>query len=129
MEALQTGKEVIMDISNISSMYTEYLSNQDTSATKLNNTIQNKDYKNATDDELMEACKQFEAYFLEQVFKEMQKTVDCFKAEGSESDPNTTLVDYFKDNMTQELAATSTDIQGLGLAQTLYEQMKRNYNV
>lgn len=118
-----------MDISNISSMYTEYLSNQDTSATKLNNTIQNKDYKNATDDELMEACKQFEAYFLEQVFKGMQKTVDCFKAEGSENDPNATLVDYFKDNMTQDLAATSTDIQGLGLAQTLYEQMKRNYNV
>lgn len=122
-------REKIMDISNISSMYTEYLSNQDTSTTKLNNTIQNTDYANATDDELMEACKQFEAYFLEQVFKEMQKTVDCFKEEGSESDPNSTLVDYFKDSTTQELAATSTDIQGLGLAQTLYEQMKRNYNL
>lgn len=118
-----------MDISNITSMYTDYLSNQDTSTTKLNNTIQNTDYSQASDDELLEACKQFEAYFLEQVFKEMQKTVDCFKEEGSESDPNNTLVDFFKDNTMQELASTSTEIQGLGLAQTLYEQMKRNYNI
>lgn len=118
-----------MDISNVSSMYTEYLSNQDTATTKLKNTIQNTDYTQATDDELLEACKEFEAYFLEQVFKEMQKTVDCFKEEGSDSDPNSTLVDYFKDNTIQELAATSTETQGLGLAQTLYEQMKRNYNL
>lgn len=118
-----------MDISNITSMYTDYLSNQDTSTTKLNNTIQNTDYSQASDDELLEACKQFEAYFLEQVFKEMQKTVDCFKEEGGESDPNNTLVDFFKDNTMQELASTSTEIQGLGLAQTLYEQMKRNYNI
>ncbi len=118
-----------MDIGNISSMYTDYISKQDTSATQLNNTIQNTDYTKASDEELLEACKQFESYFLEQVFKEMQKTVDCFKEEGSESDPNHTLVDFFEDNTMQELASTSTDIQGLGLAQTLYEQMKRNYNI
>ena len=87
------------------------------------------DVKKYTDEELLDVCKQFEAYFLEQVFKEMQKTVDCFKPEGSESDPNNTLVDFFKDSTVQELAATSTEIQGLGLAQTLYEQMKRNYNL
>lgn len=118
-----------MDISNITSMYTDYLAQQNTSTDKLNNTIQNTDYSKAGDEELLEACKQFEAYFLEQVFKEMQKTVDCFKPEGSESDPNNTLVDFFKDSTVQELAATSTEIQGLGLAQTLYEQMKRNYNL
>ena len=110
-------------------MYTDYLAKQDTSATKLNHTLQNTDYTQATEDELLEACKEFEAYFLEQVFKGMQKTVDCFKEEGSDSDPNSTLVDYFKDNTMQELAATSTDTQSLGLAQMLYEQMKRNYNL
>lgn len=118
-----------MDISNITSMYTDYLAQQNTSTDKLNNTIQNTDYSKAGDEELLEACKQFEAYFLEQVFKEMQKTIDCFKPEGSENDPNNTLVDFFKDSTVQELAATSTEIQGLGLAQTLYEQMKRNYNL
>ena len=58
----------------------------------------------------------------------MQKTVDCVKADDS-SDPNSNLVDYFQDNAIQELASTSTELQGLGLAQMLYEQMKRNYNL
>ena len=36
---------------------------------------------------------------------------------------------YFKDEMVQKLAKDSTETNGLGLAQTLYEQMKRNYNL
>lgn len=118
-----------MDIGNISSMYTDYLQNQNTSETKLKENISGTDYSQATDEELMDACKQFESYLLEQVFKEMEKTVDCFKDEGETSDPNNNLLDFFKDNTIQKLAADSTDTQGLGLAQMLYEQMKRNYNL
>lgn len=114
-----------MDFSGISSLQTDYLEAQNTAETKLKETISNTDYSQATDDELLSACKQFEAYFLEQVFKEMQKTVDCVKADDSSN----SLVDYFKDGAIQELASTSTELQGLGLAQTLYEQMKRNYNL
>ena len=117
-----------MDISGISSMYTDYLKDQSTAEAKLKETINGTDYTQATDDELLDACKQFEAYFLEQVFKEMQKTVDCVKYDEG-SDPNSNLVDYFQDNAIQKLASTSTELQGLGLAQTLYEQMKRNYNL
>ena len=116
-----------MDISNIS-QYTEYIQNQNTSATKLKENIDATDYAKATEDELLDACKQFKAYFLEQVFKEMQKTVDCFKSEEESSSSNA-MVDYFKDGAVQELAATSTETQGLGLAQMLYEQMKRNYGL
>lgn len=116
-----------MDIGGISSLYTDYMTSQSASEAQLNNTIKTTDYSKADEDELLEACKQFEAYFLEQVFKEMEKTVDCFKDE--DSDPNNHLVDFFKENAVQELAATSTEIQGLGLAQMLYEQMKRNYNL
>lgn len=115
-----------MDISNINA-YTEYLSTQNTSANRLSDALDKTDYSKAEDDELLDACKQFESYLLEQVFKEMEKTVDCFKEE--DSDPNDTLVDYFKDNTLQELASTSTENQGLGIAQMLYEQMKRNYNL
>ncbi len=115
-----------MDIGGIST-YTDYLQSQSTAETKLKETIDGTNYAQASDDELLDACKQFEAYFLEQVFKEMQKTVDVFKADSK--DPNNNLVDYFQDNAIQELAATSTELQGLGLAQTLYEQMKRNYNL
>lgn len=115
-----------MDIGSINA-YTDYLSSQSTATDKLKDTINRTDYSNAGDDELLEACKQFESYFLEQVFKEMQKTVDCFKDE--ESDPNNNLVDFFKDSTLQELASTSTETQGLGIAQMLYEQMKRNYGL
>ncbi|MBD5500175.1 MAG: hypothetical protein HDR10_03065 [Lachnospiraceae bacterium] len=115
-----------MDIGNIGA-YTDYLTSQSTSANKLKDTLGNKDYSTAGDDELLEACKQFESYFLEQVFKEMQKTVDCLKDEESSS--SNSLVDYFKDTTLQELAATSTETQGLGIAQMLYEQMKRNYGL
>ena len=81
-----------------------------------------KEKSKGTDDEqLMDACKQFESYFVEQMFKEMQKTVPetdySFQSTG-------TMVDYYKDNMLQELASMSTESGGLGLAQMLYEQMK-----
>ena len=117
-----------MEIGGVSSLYTDYLQNQSTAETKLKETISGTDYSQASEDELLSACKQFEAYLLEQVFKEMEKTVDCFKADQG-SNPNNNLVDYFGDNAIQELASTSTELQGLGLAETLYEQMKRNYNL
>jgi len=75
---------------------------------------------------LLDVCKQFEAYFMEQVFKQMEKTI--IKDEES-SGTTTALVDYFKDSALQELTKTSTETQGLGIAQTLYEQMKRNYGL
>lgn len=115
-----------MDIgSGISSAYTSYLSSQ--ASNKLDSRIKTKDYSQSSDEELLSACKEFEAYFLEQIFKEMQKTVDVFKEE--KTSPNDSLVDFFKDNTIQELASVSTESQGLGLAQMLFEQMKRNYNL
>lgn len=118
-----------MDISGLnSSAYASYVQEQDVAETKLKDKIGNTDYTKATDDELLSACKQFEAYFLEQVFKEMQKTVDSMKEENSLESTNS-MVEYFKDQTIAELATTSTQTQGLGLAQTLYEQMKRNYGL
>lgn len=77
-------------------------------------------------DELLEVCKEFESYFLEQVYKEMFKSVDMF---GSEDSSMSTLLDYYKDNMIQTLASQSTEQSGGKLAQQLYEQMKRNYGL
>lgn len=116
-----------MDISGLSNVYTEYLNQQteSISSKKLQDTV-TKDYSGATDDELMDVCKQFEAYFMEQVFKQMEKTVI---KEESASGTGTALVDYFKDSALQELTQQSTETQGLGIAQALYEQMKRNYGL
>ncbi|MBP3818932.1 MAG: hypothetical protein J6H31_11600 [Butyrivibrio sp.] len=82
----------------------------------------------STDDELMEACKSFEAYFLEQMFKEMQKSVDALKPE-TEDNATSTLVDFFKDQTLQEVCSTSVDTQSNGFAQMLYENLKRNYDI
>ena len=38
------------------------------------------------------------------------------------------MVDYFKDTAVQELTAQATEQNGFGIAQTLYEQMKRQYS-
>lgn len=115
-----------MDISNITSTYNDiYTSASNQSTSKLEGQL-NKDYSKVNDDELMDACKQFEAYFLEQMFKEMAKTIP----DNDNEDATTQrLVDYFKDNAIQEIAAESTESNSLGLAQMLYEQMKRNYGI
>ena len=116
-----------MDISGLSNVYTEYLNQQtdNVSTKKMQDTV-SKDYSKASDEELLDVCKQFEAYFMEQVFKQMEKTV--IKDESSMG-TSTALVDYFKDSALQELTKTSTETQGLGIAQMLYEQMKRNYGL
>lgn len=116
-----------MEISGLGNIYQEYLTKQteDAQTEKVKDTL-SKDYATATEAELMDACKQFEAYFLEQVFKQMEKTVP--KNEEM-SGPTSTLVDYFKDAARQEMASQATEREGLGIAQMLYEQMKRNYNL
>ena len=84
------------------------------------------DLSKATEKELMEVCKDFEAYFTEQMFKAMQKMIP-----ESESVSSSTrqLQDYYKEQMIQNMSEQSTEGGGLGLAQMLYEQMKRNYGL
>lgn len=84
------------------------------------------DYAKATDEELMEACKEFEAYLWEQVLSEMTKNVNF----GVDTDStSSTMVDYFKDEAMKEIAGQITESTTSSLAQSLYEQMKRNYEV
>lgn len=125
------------DFSNLSGIssaaYTDYAAKTQYS-NDVQKTVSNAP-KSETEKELMNACKQFEAYFLEQVFKEMTKTVDAFKSDDSQmSDAlsmtsSNSLVDYFKDLTIQDIAATSADTQSNGLAQMLYENMKRTYGI
>ncbi|MBO5623039.1 MAG: hypothetical protein J6N21_06055 [Butyrivibrio sp.] len=82
----------------------------------------------SSDDELWAACKSFEAYFLEQMFKEMQKSVDAIKPETGDNSTST-LVDYFKGETLQDICETSVETQSNGFAQMLYENLKRNYDI
>lgn len=115
-----------IDLSGLTNGYSDYLTTATQSATnsKLDK-LTGADYSGATEDELMKVCKQFESYFLEQIFKEMQKTVP----KNDEDQSTSNLVDYFKDTAISELASQSTEQNSLGLAQKLYEQMKVNYNL
>lgn len=117
----------MMDFGSISN-YTNSIAGQASkSANKISN-LSNADMAGKTDDELMEVCKEFESYFLEQIFKEMEKTVTIFKDEEDKGSTSQ-LVDFFKETTITELASQSTDQNSLGLAQMLYDQMKRNYNL
>ena len=119
-----------MDVGKLdATSYMNYLSTQNTGSAKLGGQLEGADYSNATDAELMNVCKQFESYFLEQVMKSMEKTVDCFKDESSKSNYSNSMLDFFGDETRQTIAAASTETNSLGLAQTLFEQMKRNYNL
>lgn len=116
----------MMDFSSVTGMYSDmYSTAANQTASKLQNKLADADYSKATDAELMNACRQFEAYFIEQMYKGMMKTVP----QGEEtSNYTSTMMDYYKDQMIQGLAEeTSNQNGGLGLAQMLYEQMKRNY--
>jgi flagellar protein FlgJ len=114
-----------MDV-NALTAFTDLHTNSSIAANKLNK-LNNTDFSQSSDEKLLEACKEFEAYFLEMVFKEMQKSVKFFSDDKDQS--NSQLVDYFRDTTIQKIAADATETQGLGLAQQLFEQMKRNYNL
>ena len=118
------------DISGINATaITEYatIENKNASTRALQNKLENVSNK-SSDDELWAACKSFEAYFLEQMFKEMQKSVDALKPETNDRSTQT-LVDFFKDQTLQDVCATSVDNQSNGFAQMLYENLRRNYDI
>ena len=117
-----------MDINGLGSNYSDYYNSLASNAVSsgLSSKLNGVDTKNATDEELMDACKQFESYFLEQVFKEMDKTV--MKANEDEG-ASGQLVDFFKEQSMAKMAQQSTESNPLGLAQMLYDQMRRNMGV
>lgn len=117
-----------MEIGGMNSLYTDYVTS--TAANNKASSLTSKseaDYSNASDEELMDVCKEFESYFLEQVFDAMLDTAKVFSDEDENSYASK-MVDYFKDTAVQEIASQATDQNGLGIAKTLYEQMKRQYS-
>lgn len=118
-----------MDIGGVGSAYADYLTKQASSnkASTLQSKLENSS-ASVDEKELMDACKEFEAYFMEQVFNSMLETTKVFSDED-ENGYASKMVDYFKDFAVQELCDKVTDGSGLGLANTLFEQMKRNYGI
>jgi len=89
-------------------------------ADKLTSSLGNIENSTDIDEELMEACKSFETYMVEQVIKQTKKAM--LQDEDSEGD----YMKYFGDHLTQSYAEMITETGDLGIAQMLYESMKRN---
>ncbi|MCR5451598.1 MAG: hypothetical protein K6F00_03090 [Lachnospiraceae bacterium] len=81
----------------------------------------------STDEELTEAVKSFEAYFVEQVLKEFKETENFFSGDSDSS--STQYTDMFMDSTISDLAAQIVDDYGGNLTEQFVEQMKMNYGI
>lgn len=95
-------------------------STTDSKAASLQNKVSGLNNEDATDEEMMEVCKEFESYLVEKVFEQMRDALtDNEEEEGD-------YLSYFGDMMYQEYAKQIAENGELGLAQQLYDSMKRN---
>ena len=119
-----------MDITGLG-LYTDYMTDNDrVSAENLQNKLENTAKSESVDDDaLFEACKQFEAYLWEQVYKEMEKTTKLFSDDKDEGGYASGMVDIFKDEVIQKISEQTATQGSNSLAQMLYEQAKCNYNL
>ncbi len=117
--------------SGLGSMYTDK-TYTDATSDALSDKLNNTDLSGASSEELMSVCKDFEAYFVEQVMKSAQKMIPKDDSEDDSSSYATQMSDYYKDELLSQYskqASESNAGNGLGIASMLYEQMKRNYNI
>ena len=87
---------------------------------KLSSSLNNIENGTATDEELMAACKEFETYLVEQVIKNTKTAM------LDDEDSQGEYMKMFGDKLNQSYAEMITETADLGIAQMLYESMKRN---
>lgn len=108
----------MQNITNLTSKdYTSYLSQAQTSS--LTSQISKTSSTEATDEEMLSACKEFEAYMIEQMYKQAQAII---KSDDEDEDG---YAEYAHDLQAQQYAKLVSDQGSLGLAQQLYESMKK----
>ena len=80
----------------------------------------------STREELTEAAKSFESYFVEQILKEVKDSADIF---GDMDSTNSMTADFYLDSTIQTLARQLVDEYGDSFTEDLVDQMARNYGV
>lgn len=110
-----------MDISSIPSSYvdqiTAALDLERTSAESFESVLQTAQ-RSGDNEEIMKACKEVEAYFLNVMFREMRKTVPSggfIKKSQAE--------EIFQDMLDEQVSKNAAESGGIGLAQAMYKQM------
>ena len=75
------------------------------------------------DEQLMEACQEFEAYFVQRLFTEMRKTIpDSGLTESSNEG------EIYEDMLDEEYSKTISKSNGAGIATALYKQLSSKTN-
>jgi flagellar protein FlgJ len=105
------------DVSSLTSSAYGLNSSTSVGADKLKNNLANIDKEN--DEELMNVCKEFETYMIEQVIKSMEATIMKDEEESS-----TSYAEMFSDKKTTAYAEAISNQGTIGLAQMLYESMR-----
>lgn len=95
-------------------------------ATKISNAAKGIS-SDTTEEELLEVCKDFTSYFVEEIMKEVKENMTM---EEEDTDASLqTLTDFHMDSAIETMADEVVDEIGESFTQQLYEQMKRNYNI
>ena len=77
----------------------------------------------SSDEETLKACKDFEAYMLESIFKKMNESAKLL-SDDEEEDSSKQYVEMFEDNYYQSLAQSMmASGQGVGIAEQLYQSI------
>ncbi len=105
----------------ISALNTDNAKNSASKAASLQSKLSNSKLEDASDEELMEVCKTFESYLIEKVLEKTKKTLTDSEEEDSP------YMNVFGGRLYREYADQITEHGELGLAQQLYEAMKRDF--
>ncbi len=104
-------------IYDVSSIYDSYSQNMNTASTSSVEGKLSAVGENASDEELLNACEEFEAYFVQKIIEQARKSVAGDEEEGE-------YMKYFGDTLNQAYAEAVVDGGGIGLAKQLYESIQ-----
>ena len=81
------------------------------------------------DEDTLQACKDFEAYMLEQIFKRMSESAKLLGDDEEEDSTSHQYVEMFEDNYYQQIAKSMQSAgQGVGIAEQLYQSIMNQKN-
>lgn len=110
----------ILDTSSLYSTYSNSL--QSANASSLQSSLSSVG-ENPDEEQLMNVCKSFEAYFVQKVIEQVKTSILDNEEEDGE------YMKYFGDMMNEQYANIITENGGVGLAQQLYDSMKDRYQL
>jgi flagellar protein FlgJ len=114
-----------INILGIDSDYTNYITNSVNETSGINKfqsileeaTLNSED---ENDEELKDACKEYETYFIQKLFEEMRKTIP-----ESEMLEKSTGHDTYEDMVYDEMAKEISEAGGIGIADMMYEELSK----